>query len=144
MKFKRIIALLTSAVVLGTSTISASAVLYDKTNTYYVYQQETYGEVTWYPNYALGNTYCELASTQKMTQAIFYYKNIGNTMTVGVASPRSDEYKNNKECNLYNYSPSVSDFDMSVGAMTKSGVKVTSYITWTSDGCEDNAQVGTF
>lgn len=141
MKVKRIIALLTSAVVLVTSAISASAVEYGKTETYYVYQEETYGEVAMYPNNASGNTYCELASALKMTFVTFCYMNTSGDPKVSYGGLTTYQYNN--ECNLGYVTGSAYRLDYARGARTLSGVQVTKYITWTSAGCEDNAQVGT-
>lgn len=141
MKFKRIIALLTGVVVLGTSAISASAVEYDKTETYYVYQQETFGEVAMYPSNAAGNTYCELASSLKMTYVTFCYQNTSNQPKCSHGGIM--QYENNGDCNLGYITGDTYRLDYARGARTQSGVQVTQYITWTSAGCDDNAQVGT-
>lgn len=112
-----------------------------QTNTYYVYQEESYGKIKLNSRSAVASTYCELSSAGKIANCYYFYltndnvvktlKSVTNTYTTGV---------NTKNTTVS--SSSVSNFNSNYGAFSANRVQVTSYVTWKSEACEDRPLVG--
>ena len=141
-KCKKILGLATAAVMLTTAVVPASAIQYDNTKTYYVYQEMTIGSVVMYPTYASGSTYCELMKAAKSMYTIHSYHTTTGYNVVTTAGAK-DKYITNGYYELtYNTKSAGKLLDYSHGARAYCGVAITEYIKWTSDGCDDNPQVG--
>ena len=122
------------------AAISASAVT-ARTNTYYVYQEKSYGTLTLTQSYINASTYCELARAGKIAKTDYeYYYNGMIDYAVSQAGGNYDRNTFNDTSNSTTVSAvrGLDDVDRYIWAKSYHKVKINSYITWNSAGCVGN------
>ena len=139
---KAVSVLLIAVFIVSCFAISASALTGTaQTDTYYVYQEESYGRIKLNSRSAVASTYCELSSAGKIANCYYFYlttgnvvktlKSVTNTFTTGVYTKSTTVSSNG-----------ISNFSSNYGAFSANRVQVTSYVTWKSEACEDRPLVG--
>lgn len=140
---KKVLSILMIAVILASCfAVPASALTGSaSTNTYYVYQEESYGSINLSSSSAVALTYCELASAGKIANCYYFYLTPSNT--VKTLKSVTQTYSTGSTTTTRSISASgYSDFSSNYGAFSANRVRVTSYVTWISEACEDRPLVG--
>lgn len=138
---KKVISLsLITVILVSCFAIPASAVT-KRTNTYYVYQEMSYGELSLTSNSLNALTYCELNRAGKIVRSEYKVKTPTGTISDYVQDG-GDYYKN-----TFNSCTDSSSNYAEASAVAVSGcsfisaksyhkVRVTSYVTWDSAQCD--------
>ncbi len=141
--FKKILSVLLIVIVLVSCfTISASAAT-ARTNTYYVYQQESYGQLSLSRIAMAGTTYCELNRAGKIVK-VNYQANLDGVLfnipvqNGGNYDTDSFTQNTNSSSNFVEVTASCSNGGYFVKAQSYHKVKVTDYIIWDSAECDGN------
>ncbi len=132
-----IVAVLTSCLAVSASAATA------RTNTYYVYQEESYGQLTLTRSSLLGTTYCELNRAGKIAKVNFWVNEGGeiNTYSVQAGGNYNTDYfieNTNYSSNFTEAAASAPSGEYFTKAQSYHKVKVTSYVIWDSAQCDGN------
>ena len=129
---------LTAVLLVSCFAIPASAVT-KRTNTYYVYQEESYGELSLTSNTLTTLTYCELASAGKIAKSTYYYS-YGNIIysdyVQGGGNYDSTTFYDTSSSNYAEAHAAAVNGYAFISAKSYHKVRVTSYVTWDSAQCD--------
>ena len=141
-KIKRIMITTIAAVcaLLSTAAICASAAS-ARTNTYYVYQEKSYGTLSLTTSNLKASTYCEYKPAGRIVKTSFTYINGGR---IYVASRNLiGDYEHNTFYYNSNITTATGQIQAGTDVKFKSAksyhkVRINSYVTWDSAQCDGN------
>lgn len=141
MNIKKImVVFLVVVVLISCFTVSASAASM-RTKTYYVYQQQTYGELMLYSGSLGVSTYCELNSAGKIAKSTYIIYHNGSLTPYYVQV--GGDYNTDTYDATTNDSPNYIGKTLTLNtgyyfteAMSGHKVKVNSYVSWCNAECE--------
>ena len=141
-KIKRIMITTIAAVcaLSSTAAICASAAS-ARTNTYYVYQEKSYGTLSLTSSNLSASTYCEYKPAGRIVKTYFTYYDGSSTRST--TKQLIGDYDNNIFYYNSNITTATGQIQAGTGIKFKSAksyhkVRVTSYVTWDSAQCDGN------
>lgn len=147
MKLKKFLSLTIAVVLIIVSVVSASAVDYANTGSYYMNGYELYGSLTVYPVHAQGHTYCEYRGAGKSARTLFAYYNTDGDIESEPGGSSDYDYTNQTSVSATTGNIDTSVFNMYAGAVTYSKVKYPapySYYSWSSDDTDTPLRFGCY
>lgn len=143
MKFKKAISVFLAVIAVASTCIVTASAKTARTNTYYVYQEMSYGELTLTSKTLVSLTYCELARAGKIVKA--NYVATANGKLTSLSAQAGGNYNTNSFNRCTDSSSNYAETSISAqnGVSLKSAksyhkVRISSYVTWDSAQCEGN------
>lgn len=143
MKFKKAVSIALAVIAVASTCVITASAKTARTNTYYVYQEMSYGELTLTSNTLVSLTYCELARAGKIVKANYVVS--ANGQLTNLTARAGGNYDTNSFNPCTDSSSNYAETSVSAqsGVSLKSAksyhkVRINSYVTWDNAQCVGN------